>query len=90
MKRHLRKWIDVGEYPWHLDELISHEMIRGKENHGNNEFNSPHELYAVLKEEVEEFWDSIKKDDPDPMELLQICAVAKRGIIEMCRKAKDE
>ena len=53
---------------------VSTEMNRGKDKFG--EFASAHELYAVLKEEVDEFWDSVKGNDPDPEELLQVAAVA--------------
>ncbi len=46
-------------------------------------FNSPHELYGVLAEELDEFFDSVKADKPDGEELLQIAVVALRGLIEM-------
>jgi hypothetical protein len=56
----------------------------------NKGFNSTHELYAVLLEEVDEFWDSVKTDDPDPGELLQIAAVAIAGIMQICDEAREE
>ncbi len=51
-------------------------------------FNSAHEGYAVLKEEVDELWDEIKKDQ-SPFEMreeaIQIAAMALRFIIDVCR-----
>jgi hypothetical protein len=37
----------------------------------------------VLQEEVDEFWDSVKADDPDPYELIQVTAVALRAICDL-------
>lgn len=58
--------------------LIDKEMNRAEEKWGR--FNSMHEAYAILKEEVEEFWDTVKQDKPDIEELIQVAAVAKRII----------
>lgn len=38
---------------------IDAEMMEGLNKFGK--FNSNHELYAVIKEELEEFWESVKK-----------------------------
>ncbi len=50
-------------------------------------FNSAHEGYAVIKEEVDELWDEIKKDQ-SPFEMreeaVQIAAMALRFIIDIC------
>lgn len=43
------------------------EVIRAKGIHGNKPFNSVHEGYAVLFEEVDELWDEVKKN-PRKME----------------------
>ncbi|HEC62247.1 MAG TPA: hypothetical protein ENI27_08340 [bacterium] len=64
-----------------INQLIREEQSRSLAKHGR--FNSAHELYAVLKEEVDEFWDSVKADNPDPLELVQIAAVARRGYQEI-------
>jgi hypothetical protein len=69
-----------------IDFEIKMEQSRGVKKFGG--FNSAHELYAILKEELDEFWESVRNDDPDPEELLQICAVARRGILELCEKAR--
>ncbi len=52
-------------------------------------FNSAHEGYAVIKEEVDELWDEIKKSQR-PLEMkeeaIQIAAMALRFIIDVCDK----
>lgn len=87
MKRHQNKWLAVSDGA-DLDSLIEIELYDALKRYGP--FASAHELVAVLWEEMEEFWDSVKARDPNPKELLSICAVAKRGIIEMCQQARDE
>lgn len=51
----------------------------------NPPYNSWHEAYAVMLEELEEFWESIRKDalNPDKMELVQVAATALAGIYQM-------
>lgn len=83
MKLQTRKWLDSFD----LDARLRDERIHGEEKHGK--LQSAHEIYAVLKNELEEFWDSIKKHDPDPHELLQIAAVAYRGIEDLCEQARN-
>lgn len=76
-------WIDRFD----LDTRLRAECARGEEKHGK--LQSAHEVYAVLKNELEEFWDSVKDHDPDPYELLQIAAVAYRGIENLCEQARQ-
>ena len=61
------------------------EFIRAPQKHGK--FNSLHEGYGVLLEEVDEFWDEVKKRNPDPVrlrgELVQIAAMALRNAIDL-------
>jgi hypothetical protein len=76
-------WLDRFD----LDTRLRGERVRGEEKHGK--LQSAHEIYAVLKNELEEFWDSIKEHDPDPYELLQIAAVAYRGIEDLCEQARQ-
>ena len=51
-----------------------------------SKFNSPHEGYAVLKEEVDELWDAIK-DNASPQrqreEAIQVAAMAIRYILDV-------
>lgn len=48
---------------------------------------SPHEAYAVIKEELDEFWDEVKQQVHNRSrmykELLQISAMAQRAIIDL-------
>lgn len=43
---------------------IEKELNRAKNMHPKD-FNSYHEAYAVLKEEVDELWDEVKMRNPD-------------------------
>lgn len=54
-------------------------------------FNSAHEGYAVLREEVDELWDEVKKGGTEPRsrermrkEALQVAAMALRFVLEVC------
>ncbi len=87
MRQHKNKWLNT-----HDDEALV-LALRVEMGEGLNQFGpfaSSHELYAVLKEELDEFWDSVKENDPDPNELLQICAVVYRGLVELCEQARQE
>ena len=48
-------------------------------------FNSSHEGYAVLKEEVDELWDEVKSNCPDRAreEAVQVAAMAIRFLIDI-------
>lgn len=51
------------------------------------EFNSQHEGYAVLKEEVDEFWDNIKGNVDIKLtkeEAIQVAAMAMRFLTDCC------
>lgn len=51
-------------------------------------FNSAHEGYAVLKEEVDELWDEVKKRNASKArmrkEAIQVAAMALRFIEDVC------
>jgi hypothetical protein len=53
-------------------------------------FNSEHEGYAVIKEELDELWDEVKKRQsqrsPGDMrkEAIQVGAMAARFVLELC------
>jgi NTP pyrophosphatase (non-canonical NTP hydrolase) len=53
-------------------------------------FNSPHEGYAVLLEEVDELWDLVKSKNPSKErmreEAVQIGAMAIKFIISCCKE----
>jgi hypothetical protein len=62
-------------------EKIVEEIARARGKHPP--FHSHHEAYAVIKEEFEEWWDSVKMDDPDPKELLSVAAMAVLALMEL-------
>jgi len=60
--------------------MVDHEVRRAQAKHAP--INSPHEGYAVILEELDELWDLVKQQRPDPAEMLteliQIAAMAAR------------
>jgi len=62
-------------------ERIVEEIDRARQKHPP--FHSNHEAYAVIKEEFEEWWDSVKADEPDPKELLSVAAMAVLALMEL-------
>jgi len=53
-------------------------------------FNSHHEGYAIIKEELDELWDEIKTKECDPTkiqkEAVQVAAMALRFLTDLCFK----
>ncbi|SFW16281.1 hypothetical protein [Chitinophaga sancti] len=67
-------------------ELIDDEINRAKTKFKEVKFNSAHEGFAVLKEEVDELWDEVKKDGSKERmraEAVQVAAMAIRFINEL-------
>ena len=71
-------------------KTIEQEKTEALKKYGH--FNSTHEVYAVLLEEVDEFWELVKlptqknatlKQDDMIEELTQIAAIAQRAIKEL-------
>jgi hypothetical protein len=62
--------------------LIAKEMQYGYERFGT--YHNSHEHYAVLQEEVDEWWDAVKRNtaDYELYELIQVAAVALRYVVE--------
>lgn len=58
---------------------VIQQITKDEANHGD--YNSTHELAGVLKEEYDEFWDEVKRNNSAEMvkELVQVAAVAIRG-----------
>jgi hypothetical protein len=54
-------------------------------------FNSAHEGYAVIDEEVDELWDEVKRRQKDPVrmeaEAVQVAAMAVRFVVDVCSTA---
>jgi len=49
-------------------------------------FHSQHEAYAVILEELDEFWDCVRHDKNGRMELVQVAAMAVSAILELYRE----
>ena len=49
-------------------ELVATEIKKARAKHRG--VNSPHEGYAVIQEELDEFWDLVKSQSPSGYELL--------------------
>lgn len=67
-------------------QLVHNEVCVATARHGK--FNSSHEGYAVLKEEVDEMWDEIKKNDlvRSREEAVQVAAMAIRYLMDITPK----
>lgn len=68
-----------------VSSSVLHELDKAVTKH--KPMNSPHEAYAVLLEEMDEFWDEVKQQVHSKSrmykELLQISAMAQRAIIDL-------
>jgi hypothetical protein len=69
-------------------KTIESEIQQARQKYGP--FNSTHEIYGVLQEEVDEFWDLVKMKHKGPYEkvlmiheLMQVAAIAQRAINEI-------
>lgn len=76
-----------------MDNLITHyqwkietELKEATRKFGN--FNSTHEGYAVILEELDELWDAIKDKEKNVEDLereaIQVGAMALRFLIDLC------
>lgn len=67
---------------YNFDQLVALELLEARMNHGD--IASAHEGYAVIKEELEEFWKQVKKKENTRdkgnmlLELVQVAAMAQR------------
>ena len=69
-------------------ETVKQEYLKARRKHPP--LHSSHEGYAVLLEELEEWWDSVKADKPDDKELIQIAAMCLSAIIELKGKTVND
>ena len=67
-----------------LTPILEKEMSWAHSKYGN--YHNSHEQYAVLLEEVDEWWEAVKGNYSDAAlyELVQVAAVALRYVIENC------
>jgi hypothetical protein len=67
---------------------VATELYRATQKHGP--MHSWHEAYAVIREELDVFWESVKANDPGPEELIQIAAMAQRALLDLvCVHARN-
>jgi len=81
-----RRWQCLTDETALWRDHVSIEMLRARRKFAP--FHSWHEAAAVIREEFEEFWASVKANDPDPQELVQVAAMAMTAILELCPNTK--
>lgn len=67
------------------------EFIKATSKYGK--FNSSHEGYAVLLEEVDELWEEVKANAPKERlreECIQVAAMALRFLVDCCTEETAE
>ncbi len=69
--------------------LIREEVFRAARKHGGKPFNSPHEGYGVLLEELDEVWDEVKANNMPACleEMVQVGAMAAHFITSFSEAA---
>lgn len=73
-----------------ITDLVTEEVLSAMDNWPP--FNSAHEGFAVLKEEVDELWDHVKTNQKHRNlfamkdEAVQVAAMAVRFAIEICNE----
>jgi hypothetical protein len=60
---------------------ILNEYFDARDQYPN--YHSAHEGYAVILEELDELWDSIKANKPDRQEAIQVAATALRFVLDI-------
>lgn len=82
----------MGEKPWQKDPVdmeimddVACELWEAREAHGD--MKNAHEAYAVIREELDEFWEEVKKKKQSNRammkELIQVAAMAVRAIADL-------
>lgn len=67
-------------------EMVRDEYLKARQKHGV--MNSGHEGYAVIKEELEELWDLVKRDEANSIDAYdEAKQVAAMGIAFMLEVA---
>lgn len=75
--------VEAHEHKERMISKIINEYNRAYDIH--KPFNSAHEGYAIIKEEVDEMWDCIKENEVDHArrEAMQVAAMALRFLIDI-------
>lgn len=73
----------MAKPPGHVLEAVVAEYEYATSKH--QKYNSPHEGYAVILEELDELWDEIKADSPMSAreECIQVAATAIRFLVDL-------
>ncbi|MCL5782695.1 MAG: hypothetical protein M1476_02145 [Candidatus Thermoplasmatota archaeon] len=75
---------NADQLPDTVFEEVKAEIIRAHSKYGK--FNSTHEAYAVILEETEELWETIRKKEPKQRtyeEAIQVAAATIALIIDL-------
>jgi hypothetical protein len=83
MKQRRKKMPEINQSNLaRIEVLVEREIHKAMEKHES--MHSPHEAYAVILEELDEFWEEVKKQKPSNanmrVELTQVAAMAMRAI----------
>jgi hypothetical protein len=79
---------------WDVLEDVQEELERATA--ANGPFNSAHEGYAVILEELDELWEEVRKKsrerDPEKLrkEAIQVAAMGVRFVLDVCGSHPDE
>lgn len=65
-------------------ELVAQALAKARAKHAP--MNSRHEAYAVILEELDEFWAEVKRQDGHPLEMLQELV----HVSAMCQRAAED
>ena len=61
--------------------MVDGECRRGRHLHGD--YRNHFHAWAVIKEELDEFWESVYRNAPDPDEIVQVAATSLRVLLEL-------
>lgn len=74
-----------GSKAWYIAEDVLAELLSATKTNGV--FHSYHEGWAIIKEEMDELWEEVRKRDPDKermrKEATQVAAMAIRFIHDL-------
>ena len=89
---------DLMDISYEVNREVQRAMGLRAGGGGHAAMNGPHEAYAVLLEEMDEYWDEVKKYNPNKPgrdtrprqreELIQIAAMAIRAIYDTIDNGK--
>lgn len=66
-------------------DLVAYELDKARDKHPGG-MNSFHEAYGVILEEMDEFWDEVKTQKPQPEKILEELS----HIAAMCQRAAED